>query len=383
MNWLDRIRPAKRSGVIGIDASRAFSDQRTGTETYSFELLRALAALDPPDQFELYLNARSRPANLPHLGAPILMPAPRLWTHRRLSQRMLLHPPGLLFVPSHVVPFVHPPAVVTIHDLGFLERPDDHPPRDRRQLDLSTRWSVRAASRIITVSQFTRSELERRYNVERNRIEAIPLGVADRFRTATETDAKRVRERYRLPDRFVLFTGTVQPRKNFGGLARAIAEIARDDPSIQLVIAGKPGWLVDRVDAEIAASGAAGHVIQLGYVPGADLPGLYRAASVFCLPSHYEGFGLPALEAMAAGVPVVVSDRTSLPEIVGDAGLLVDPDDPRAIARAVRRVWSDRELAGGLSERGRSRSLEFTWKRTAIRTLDVLRAARDAASDRV
>lgn len=355
--------------LIGVDASRLSVGQRTGTEIYTAELLVAMAALAPPESFRLYLNSSQPPPDLPALGEPRCIPFPRLWTHARLSTEMIRHRPDLLFVPAHVVPLVHPRSVVTIHDLGYLHEPDAHPPRLRRMLDLTTRWSARAASRIIAVSESTRRDLIDRYGIAPAKIDVTPLGVSPSFAPQSRSETDRVRARYDLPARFVLAVGTIQPRKNLAKLAEALHSI----PDLPLVVAGKPGWLAERAMTDLAEPVRLGRVRMLGFVPSVDLPALYAAATCVAFVSRFEGFGLPAIEAMACGTPVVASNRGSLPEVVGDAGLIVDADDREQMSQTIRSVVENPVLHALLREAGLNRASRYTWRATAEATLRVLR----------
>ena len=364
-------------GAIGIDASRLAVAQRTGTETYTAELLAAIAELDPPDEFILYLNAQRPLANLPNLGTARCIPFPRFWTHARLSVEMLRRPPEVLFVPAHVVPLKHPRSVVTIHDLGYLHEPDAHPVRQRNILGLTTRWSVRAATRVIAISEATKRDLVTRYEVPSSKITVVPHGVSERFVPASRGRVAELRRRLQLPERFLLAVGTIQPRKNLGNLARAVEQLAVTGIDCPLVVAGKRGWMADEVMNEIAPVLERGLVRILGYVPDDDLPALYSAAEIVPFVSRYEGFGLPAIEAMACGTPVVVSNRGALPEVAGEAAPVVDPDDPAAIADAIRALLVDAVLHTSAVARGRIHAAGFTWRRTAQETLAVLRDVRD------
>jgi glycosyltransferase involved in cell wall biosynthesis len=359
--------------VIGIDASRLSVSERTGTETYTWETLRAMAEIEPDAQIRLYLNAPSLPpsADLPWEAIP--MPFPRLWTHARLSWEMARRPPALLWVPAHVVPAIHPRSVVTVHDLGYLHYPEGHTQTQRRLLDLTTRWSVRAAKHIVAISKTTRNDLVERYGVDASRITIIPHGVSERFAPPSPEDVRNVRAGYGLPDTFVLAVGTVQPRKNYDGLAQSMASFARLGLPHALVIAGKPGWMAHHMQAAIDESGYHRRVTMLGYVPQEDLPALYGAADVVAFPSWYEGFGLPALEAMRCGAPVVVSNRGALPEIVADAALIADPADPATFGERLVAVATNPELRSALVERGKRHAAQFTWRETAEMTLELLR----------
>jgi glycosyltransferase involved in cell wall biosynthesis len=363
--------------VIGIDGSRLTVGERTGTETYTYQLLAALARLDVDDPIRVYLNASRPPTDLPGIGQPVCLPFPRLWTHLRLSWEMQRNQPGVLFVPAHVVPLRHPRSVVTIHDVGYLHHPESHPTSARRMLHAATRWSTLAARRIIAISETTKRDLIAHYSVPESRIQVIPHGVDHTMRRASREAIAELKQRRGLPDRYVLFVGTVQPRKNLGRLAAAMSFVARAGLPHRLVVAGKRGWMAAEVVTEIKASGMADRVTFLGYVPATDLPTLYSGADAFCLPSLYEGFGLPVLEAMACGTPVVAPDRSALPEVAGDAAMLVDPTNPQAIGATLSRLLIDDSLRRELVERGCRRAQQFTWERTAEATIALLRGVRD------
>lgn len=363
----------RRSPVIGIDASRLSVGQRTGTETYTAQLLRHLPPHLAGETIRLYLNSHDLPIEAGAPYDPIQMPFPRLWTHARLSWEMIRRSPDILFVPAHVVPLVHPPSVVTIHDLGYLHEPESHPPAARRHLHLSTRWSVHAARRVIAISAATQQALVQVYGVPEAKLHVIHHGVGQEFRPTSSDAVAELKARLSLPARYVLAVGTIQPRKNLGRLTRAMRLVRESGLPHYLVVAGKRGWLAERVDREVEASGMADRVHWAGYVGPADLPTLYGGADAFCFPSLYEGFGLPALEAMACGVPTVVSDRGALPEVVANAALVVDPTDERAIGAALVRVLTDPALRRRLSAEGPVHAARFSWDRTAAHTLAILR----------
>lgn len=362
-----------RPPVIGIDASRLSVGERTGTETYTAQLLRHLPGHLSSEEVRLYLNTRDVPPEATPPYHPVPIPFPRLWTHARLSWEVTRHPPDLLFVPAHVVPLLHPQSVVTIHDLGFLHEPGSHPAPDRRLLDLSTRWSARAAQRVIAISAATRQDLVRAYGVPETKIRVVPHGVGPEFRPVPPYVSEEVKVRLNLPSRYVLAVGTVQPRKNLGRLAAALRVLVEHGLPHHLVIAGKRGWLAGTVDQAIETSGMADRIHRVGYVAPTDLPAVYTGADAFCFPSLYEGFGLPALEALACGVPTLVSDRGALPEVVGDAALTVNPTDERAIGTALVRLLTDADLRQRLAAAGPLRAAHFSWDQTAAQTLAVLR----------
>lgn len=366
------LRFGRREPVIGIDASRLNVAHRTGTETYTWETLRAMAELAPGAPIRLYLNAERAPDSFRQSWEERPIPFPRFWTHARLSVELSKHPPALLWVPAHVIPLNHPKSVVTIHDLGYLHHPEGHTAKQRRTLDLTTRWSSRVAEHIIAISEITKRDLIDRYGVRPEKVTVIPHGVSDRFAPAGDEAIASLRDRYHLDRPYVLAVGTVQPRKNYAGLARAMAAVAEYGFPHQLVIAGKPGWLADQVRAEIGATGIRDDVRFLNYVPESDLPALYSGADLVAFPSWFEGFGLPALEAMRCGAPVIVSDRGSLPEIVGDAAIVFDPGTDGELTEAISRVLTDQALRDDLVARGLAHSATFTWQATAEKTLALL-----------
>lgn len=370
------------SRVIGIDGSRLSVADHTGTETYTAQIIRHLALIAAPDRLRIYLRGDIEPPGLNEL--PLVearrLPKGRFWTHRWLSNEMRANAPDVLFVPAHVVPVIHPATVVTIHDLGYLHHPRSHPPSQRRALDLTTRWSAYAARHIIAISETTKRDLIGAYGVSPAKITVVHHGVDPVYRPRRPDAVAEVRRRFGLPEKYILTVGTVQPRKNLATLAGAMTIVASAGLPHRLVIVGKTGWLASTVEREIAALASANRVIRLGYVAADDLPSLYAGADAFAMPSLYEGFGLPALEALATGLPTVVADRGALPEVVGDAALLVDPNDQEAIGAALVRLVTDDATRRRLTAAGPIQAARFSWPVSAASTLEVLRRTIDHPS---
>jgi glycosyltransferase involved in cell wall biosynthesis len=365
---------------IAIDASRLAVAERTGTERYSYELIAALARVDRSSRYTLYTNGL--PAALPPLGPNFTLrsiPLARLWTHGRLGPELARARPDVAFIPAHVVPIGRPRnAVVTIHDLGYLAFPAAHTARRRLELHLTTLWSVRAARRVIAISAATRDDLVRHYRADPARIAVVHHGLSGaQFRPAAPDEVAAARERHGLRRPYFLYLGTLQPRKNLERLIDAFARAAGSGAlgEAELVIGGRRGWLSEQIERRAGALGLSGRVRLAGYLPDADLPALLSGALAFAFPSLYEGFGLPVLEAMACGAPVLTSATSSLPEVAGDAALLVDPHDEAAIAAGLARLAADAGLRAELRERGLAHAARFTWERCARETLDVLREA--------
>jgi glycosyltransferase involved in cell wall biosynthesis len=379
---------------IGVDARPAVFPQKTGIGYYTRHLLRLLPKADPDATFVAwYLNARGflggprKPlrdlaaANLVERATPI----PARWFDRAAQRFDLPRMEwfarfDVLFAPN----FVPPPTrarrlVVTVHDLAFKRYPETAPHGTRWWLARLDQTLARA-TRIIAVSESTRRDLLEQYRTDPHRVVAIPLGV-DRsvFRPARPEEVAAVRARFGLDGPYLLYLGGIEPRKNLPNLLAAFAAVQPRD--LRLVIAGAGvEWNPEGTDLLTRAlqrlpTDVHGRVRRTGYVSEPDKVSLLSGAEAFLYPSLYEGFGLPVLEAMACGTPVVTSDVSSLPEVAGDAAVLVDPADPEAIAAGVGRVLSDGSLRERLRIAGLERAGRFTWEETARRTAAVLREA--------
>lgn len=366
----------QESMIIGIDASRATAVRRTGTENYSLHLIRELLALEEAHCFRLYFNQAPFPGLLPEGAEQRVIGFPRLWTHFRLSAEMLTHPPDLLFVPSHVLPLIHPRrSVVTIHDLGYHYYPEAHTVFQNIYLRWSTRYNARAATCVVADSEATKRDLIHYYRIPEERIRVVYPGRDESLVPIVEPGAQaRMRARYGLSDSYLLYVGTLHPRKNLVRLVQAFAIFLRSSlsPNLQLVLAGQKGWLYDEVLTQVRKLGLTERVVLTGYVPDADLPVLLSGALAFVFPSLYEGFGLPMLEAMACETPVVCSNVSSLPEVAGEAALLVDPLDTESLVNAIGQIVTDEGLRRTLVERGLRQMQYFSWGRCAREILQIL-----------
>jgi glycosyltransferase involved in cell wall biosynthesis len=288
---------------------------------------------------------------------------------------LLRHPPDVLFVPSHVLPLVCPvPGVVTVHDLGYLAYPETHRRFDRWYLDWTTRRHTRVAAHLLVDSEATRHDLIRHYQADPGRITVVHPGLDPVFRPIENPDQRaEVRSRYGIRSDYIIHVSTLHPRKNIARLLDAFESIHHSPFTIhhsQLVLAGKPGWLSDDLITRATAMGD--RVRLTGHVNQADLPALISGARALVMPSLYEGFGFPVLEAMACGTPVVASNVSSLPEVAGDAALFIDPHDTDALAKALARILTDEDLRAELRQRGLERARHFTWQRAAQQTLTIL-----------
>jgi glycosyltransferase involved in cell wall biosynthesis len=298
----------------------------------------------------------------------------RLWYRLRLPLPVQhwLGSLDLFHAPDFILPPVRPgtPTIVTIHDLSFVREPDSTMPGMSVHLNKWVPHSVKRADRVIAVSEATRRDLIEFYQTPPAKISVIYHGVSPEFRPVQEKERLRaVRYKYGLDQRpFILSVGTIQPRKNYQRLVQAFASI---NQPLSLVIAGSEGWNCDDVYREVERLGLDDRVYFPGFVAEEDLPVLLSAATLFGYPSLYEGFGLPVLEAMACGTPIVAANQSSLPEVVGDAGLTVDPTDVAALATAITRLLDDPSLRERLSAAGLAQAAKFTWPTTAAKLLRV------------
>lgn len=266
-------------------------------------------------------------------------------------------------------------SVFTLHDLAFVHFPQHFTPRNRVYLRAMVPRFLERADRVIVVSEHTREDVVAQYGLDPGRVHVVPEGVDPRFRPDPAPSAiDAVRRRYGLPRRMILYVGTIQPRKNLTTLVDAFARLRTGHSDVGLVIAGARGWLYEPFLQRLRDPDLGSSVVLAGRIAEPDLPAVFAAAEIFVYPSLFEGFGLPPLEAMASGIPVVSSDATSLPEVVGDAGVLVPPLDVEGWATALERLLGDPEERARLRAAGLARAAGFTWDEAARRTADVYAA---------
>ncbi|GAB4418017.1 MAG: glycosyltransferase family 1 protein [Anaerolineae bacterium] len=367
---------------FGIDASRAARAHRTGTETYSLELIKALAHLAGPERrFRLYTPHPPQHSDWP--DSPFMetkvIPWPRLWTHLRLAAEMQRHPPDALFVPAHVLPLHCPvPAVVTVHDLGYRHYPEAHRPFDRWYLDWTTRRHTRVAHHLIADSQATKDDLIRFYSADPARTSVVYLGRDESLVPVNDPQlVAAAKARHNIKGNYFLYLGTLQPRKNLVRLVEAFQQAlaALPDESLKLVIAGQQGWLYAEIFERVQRLGLENRVIFPGFIAAADKPALLSGAMGYVFPSLYEGFGLPVLEAMACGTPVLTSNVSSLPEVAGEAAVLVDPHQTAQIATGLVQLAQDADLRRRLVNQGFRQIQQFSWATAAAQVLEILEKA--------
>ncbi len=372
---------------IGIDA-HAIGARQGGNETYIRNLIKSLAGIDGENRYTIYLaNARAADQwrdeftnQYKNFSVRLLPPpTPLVRVPVFLAYELFRRPVDVLHVQYTAPPFCRVPVVATIHDLAFERMPETFTRRGSFQLKLTVRRTARKASRIATVSEYSRRDLLDIYKLPTEKVVVTYNGIESHFRPqeASSNEAEEIRGRFGISRDFLLAVGSLQPRKNLVRLIRAYAKLRseRADFTPQLVIVGRKLWLTHEIFDEVKRQRWADDLILTGYVADEDLPALYRAARAFVYPSLFEGFGLPPLEAMACGTPVVTSDVSSLPEIAGDAALLIDPNDEQALANALIEIMNNERLRAELREKGIAQAGKFTWRDTAEKTLRLYQEA--------
>jgi len=359
---------------IAIDYTPAY-EQGGGIGRYVRELVTALAKLDSVSQYRLFVaGAKTLPAapGANFTWSPTKI-SPRWWA--RVWHRAQIPLPIELFTGRvnlfHATDFTLPPTlcrtILTVHDLSFVRVPETTSPTLKHYLDKVVPRSIKRADHILADSQATKDDLIALYNTPSDKVTVLLSGVEPRFRPIDDLNSlERVRVRYALPDRpYILSVGTVQPRKNYVRLVEALGALRGQGIDVSLVIVGAPGWLAEPIYETIKKLRLSEFVRFTGFADDADLPALYTGAVCVALPSLYEGFGLPVLEAMACGTPVLTSNVSSLPEVAGDAALLVNPHETQAIADGLMRLITDSALRNQLTARGYQQAARFTWDRSA------------------
>jgi len=360
---------------LAIDYTPAYH-QRAGIGRLVRELVAALAREDQETPYRLFLAGASSFALPSGFGpnfsvassfiSPIWLA--RLWhrAHIPLPVTAFCGPVRLYHATDFVLPPLprHLPSILTVHDLSFVRVPDAASPRLRTYLNAVVPPSVRRATHIIADSSATKADLMELYGVQADRVSVLLSGI-DLEHFSPGKAHPELLARYGLDRPYILSVGTVQPRKNYSRLILALSQLRQRGHDLILAIAGGQGWLNDELYATLRESGMERFVRILGFVDDAHLPSLYRGAQVMALPSLYEGFGFPVLEAMACGTPVVTSNRSSLPEVADDAALLVNPTDTDDITQAILRLLEDSQLRHTLMERGYHQAQRFTWAESA------------------
>ncbi len=377
---------------IGIDA-HAIGAKQGGNETYIRNLIIALAGIDQQNLYRIYLANRQAgkwwrdwfAVNAPNFEVRMIPPpTPLVRAPLALAIELRRDPVDVLHVQYTAPPFCPVPVVVTIHDLAFEHYPETFTRRGSWQLRLTVRRTAKLAARIATVSNFSREDLLQTYGLPPEKVVVTWNGVEERFSPQAKmpNEAESLRRRFGIEGPYLLALGSLQPRKNIERLIRAFRRL-RHEAGIraQLVIVGRDLWLAGAIHEQARGQGSdqggaqRGDIIFTGYAEDDDLPALYRQASLLVYPSIFEGFGLPPVEAMACGTPVVASNAGSLPEICGEAARLVNPLDEESISAGILEVLVDESLRARLRAAGIKQARRYDWRMTAIKTLELYREA--------
>jgi len=359
---------------IAIDI-RAAGGERAGKGNYAFSIVRNLLLKDSSNDYILYARegvagfSEFRNAKLKLITGNGL-----LWHHRVATdvKRQLV---DVFFAPvSYIIPSLLPRSIktiITVHDLVAFLFPSRHQKKAVLIEKLFLRRAIRRATRVLAVSENTRQDILKKFKTDPQKILVIPCGVGPEFHELKKESLLPFAKKTNLPEKFFLAVGTLEPRKNYLNLIKAFALIAESFPTYHLIIVGQNGWHHEEVSHSIRNNYLTNRVHMLGYLSNSSLVQLYNLAKALVFPSLYEGFGLPPLEAMACGCPVITSNVSSLPEVVGNSGLFVDPKNPHQIASAMIRVVKDAELCENLKNQGILRARKFSWESSAQKLLEI------------
>lgn len=359
--------------IIGIEAERANNKAKTGVEHYVKELIQHFAKIDSQNQYVLYLQTEPQDwfLQLPPNFKLRVMPFPKFWTQIRLSWEMIWHAPDVLFVPASTLPLIHPKSVYTEHDVAWIYYPEIFTPFMRWFHRIFSWLARRGATKIISISESTKKDLVEYYQVAPEKIAVVQHGYTP---TDSVNEPLSPEVAAKLPEKYVLFLSTLQPRKNLELLIDAFRVLKEKHPDWphKLVVVGKPGWKFQDILKKIADNQDI--VVYLGHIKDNDRWPVYKRAEMFIHPSLYEGFGMWILEAFECGIPVAVSNNSSLPEVGGNAALYFDPTDKQAMVEVMEKVLSSPELRAEMIAKGKQQLQKFSWEKSARETLAVLEA---------
>ncbi len=370
--------------IIGIDGNEANVKKRVGISEFAYQLLLQFAEYKIADvTFRIYLKEEpleGLPKENDHWQYRVLKPG-KLWTQWRLPLDLFLHKPrpDVLFSMTHYAPRFSPvPTIVSIMDVSYLQFPELFNPSDLYQLRNWTAYSVKRAKKVLTISNSSRDDIIRSYKVPEDKVFTVYPGIKDIVSLEPRVfGMNQLKSKYHISDNYILFVGTLQPRKNIVRLIEAFSKLGTGDEGqgtrdLELVIIGRKGWQYEEILAAPEKFGVEDRVKFLENIQDDELTVFYKHALCYVLPSLYEGFGLPVLEAMQRDCPVITSNVSSLPEAGGDAALYVDPEDVNDIAEKIKSVIGDNKLREELIEKGKKQIKKFSWEKAAKETFEVL-----------
>ncbi|HUV42508.1 MAG TPA: glycosyltransferase family 1 protein [Patescibacteria group bacterium] len=355
--------------LVGYEAN---IKNRVGSNQYAFELIKEIYQLDKKNQYIVYLPSpplADLPKERENWHYQVLGPG-RLWNVFGLPRGLFQQKPDLVFNPGHYSPLLaFAPLVVAIMDLGYLRFPEQFTKPIYWKLKFWTGWSIKRAKHLLAISESTKNDIIKNYGLDSSKITVTYPGYDQtRFKPGIKREKiERVKKKYRVKGDYLLFLSTLKPNKNLEGLLEAFKLLDKKD--LSLVIAGRKGWLFNTIFAKVNELNLGKQVIFTDFVPEEEVPALIKGAQVFVMPSFWEGFGIPVVEAMACGTPVLVSNQGSLPEIVGQAGVIVDPYQPKEMAQGMEKALKEKD---DLIKKGLVQAKQFSWQACAQKTIKVL-----------
>lgn len=366
---------------IGIDASRANKQNKTGVEWYSYYLIQELKKI-APENMEVVLYTGEKltggledcPSNFKE--KVLSWPPKYLWTQLRLSWELFFNAPDALFVPAHTIPFLpirkKTKVYVTVHDVGFKRNPKLYKKIQYYYHDLTMRRIRRRADKIITISEFSKNEIIDLYGVEAKKLVVISLGYDKEHYNNQVSEDESILNKYKIKKPYLLYVGRLERKKNIGNIVKAFAFSKIYNPELKLVLAGNAGNEYEAIKEIISTNKLEEEILLPGYIDEENLPSIIKMSEAFLFPTLYEGFGLPILQSMAVGTPVVTSDIEPHRSVAGGAAALANPHNPENIAQQIGKIIKDPSFADELTEKGFKRVGNFSWKNTAVKTLAVI-----------
>lgn len=361
---------------IGVD-TRELKKDKAGKGWYVFNVLKEILNIDQENEFILYGDIDTQFLKAPNAKQIIVQGSSISW-HYKVARRLKKDGVDLYWAPtSPIVPAITSiSTIMTIHDLTTLLFPDKHLLKSRIIDKLFLKKALSKTKTILADSEATKSDLERLFPFSENKITVSCLGYDKAFKKLPDSEVENKISKYNLKPGYILFVGTLEPRKNVEGIIESYARInSKMQDDHHLVLVGKKGWYYNSILEKIEQSGIKNNIKVLDYVPFDDLPALYNGAGIFLYPSFYEGFGLPPLEALACGTPVIASNVSSLPEVIGDAGILVDPNNHDQIAHAIEKVLSDEKTRINMQRSSLGQAARFSWSECAKETARMMQEA--------
>lgn len=360
---------------IAIDIREA-TKEKAGKGYYTAHLVNELLKIDNKNTYILYSDQEIESFKDFSNARVKIIDKKGLWWHFKVLWDAYKQHVDIFFAPtSFIIPAIHNPkkikVLMTIHDLVAFLFPEKHNRKAVFIERLCLKHALKKVAKVVAVSENTKKDVEKMFNIDKDLVSVIPLSASDVFQPLPKEDLDLFKTENRITDKFILGVGTLEPRKNFETLVKAFAKISRELLNYKLLIVGKKGWYFDTIFETVRSEHVIEKVEFLGYIPERDLVKLYNLASVFVYPSLYEGFGIPPLDAMQSGCPVITSNVASLPEVVGDAAIMVDPNKISELAEAIKKVITNEELRKEMIHKGKLRVKKFSWKTNAENILEI------------